>query len=525
MPHHTTSASRRPAAPAGRFTDLYLAAIPVIDVVLNEAGNISGVRVWGLSVFQLVRGPLLLLSLALLAPALLKANTRGFRSVAAVFLYPCALVCSAVLEATDRSAVQPETVIAVVQSFYWVAVLALVLLRAERAETSRTLENGILLGGSIAATSVIAAFVLGLAANPYRSSGVDASWGWFLTMKGLTGQLLASSIVALLVGRERRARWAYAVSGGCAIASFLTYARTGLVALALGALWLLLSKRRRAFFILARDVAVIGLAAYVVLSVPRVQSAIEGNLAARWRDVLDEGMRAQGRSGSGRVTLLPDSWRAFESGDAGDIWLGRGFAGMLDAVERAGYIRIHTHNDALDVLLFGGIVGFAALLVLLATTWRRLMPPFSDWNLWRYSFALVLIWAVHAMFTGQLWLPDAMSWYALGLGAIAASARRKGLAVARALTAQAPGRTDSAAAAHRRPHHLVARSILTGPAVAAQARRGWDADLEPGSVPAPTEPDGPLDLGERLSDAVARAGEGPPLEDDLPTPRHGSRRP
>ena len=441
MPVPPTSPSRRPPTRPGRFTDLYLAAIPIVDVVLNEAGNVSGVRLLGLSVFQVVRGPLLLLSLALLAPALSRATRREFRAVSVVFLYPLALASSAVFEAASRWAVQPETVIAVLQSFYWVTVLALVLLRAERAETSRTLENGILLGGTLAAASVLAAFVVGGGEeNLYRMSGVDASWGWFLTMKGLTGQLLVASVVAYMVGRERRARWAYAVSGGCAVASFLTYSRTGLVALALGSVWLLVTRRRRRIFILARDLAVVGLTAYVVLSIPRVQSVLSDNLATRWRDVLDEGMRAEGRSGSGRATLLPDSFGAFVSGDAGEIWMGRGFAGMLDAVEKAGYIRIHTHNDPLDVLLVGGIVGFVALALLLVTTWRRLMPPYSNRSHWRYSFALVLVWAAHAIFTGQLWLPDAMCWYVLGLGTVSAGARRENLARARALAAPVPGR-------------------------------------------------------------------------------------
>ncbi len=424
MSEHTTISRHRAVATAAGFTELYLGAIPVLDVVLNQVGNVTGTRLWGLSVFQVARGLLLLASAPLLARGLSRVSDRDFRMVAAVFLYPLALVFSAALEAASRSAVEIETVIAVLQSLYWVVVLALVLLRTGRSGQSRALENGLMAGGVAAAASVIVALVLGGGTrNVYQDAGVDASWGWFLTTKGLSGQLLVCSVVALMVGSERRSWLAYVVAACSATAAFLTYQRTGLVALVIAAVWLFVSRRRRAVWLVIRDLAVIGLAAYVVVSIPRVESVLADNLATRWRDVLDEGMRAQGRSGSGRVSLLPDAWGEFVSGRVGEVWLGRGFAGMLDAVERAGYIRIHTHNDILDVLLVGGIVGFLALVALLATVWRRLMPPFSNPTRWRYSFAIVLVWATHAMLTGQLWLPDAMSWYVLGLGAAATGTR------------------------------------------------------------------------------------------------------
>ena len=38
-----------------------------------------------------------------------------------------------------------------------------------------------------------------------------------------------------------------------------------------------------------------------------------------------------------------------------------------------------------------------------------------------YAVAIAVVWAAHAAFTGQLWLPDAMSWYILGLGVMAAA--------------------------------------------------------------------------------------------------------
>ncbi len=413
---------RRQVAPSVGFTDYYLAAIPTVDMVLNQVGSVVAVRVWTLSLFQVVRGALLLLNVVLVGRALAATDRGTFRAVAAVLLFPASLAAAAVLESARRSGVAPETIVAVLQTCYWVSILALVLLRRERAEPSSAIANGILLGGAIAAVSVLVALAVGGGReNAYQLSGVDASWGWFLTMKGLTGQLLVAAIVGLMVGGERKTRWPYAVSGVCALATFLTYARTGLVALVAAAAWLLLSRWRRRVLLIVRDVAGIVLVSYLVLSVPHVQTALTDNLALRWQDVLDQNMRDQGKSGSGRATLLPDSWREFLSGDAGDVWFGRGFAGMLDAVQDAGYIRIHTHDDLLDVLLVGGLVGLLSLTVLLVTAWRRLVPPSSRRSRWRYAVAIAFVWAAHAAFTGQLWLPDAMSWYILGLGAMAAA--------------------------------------------------------------------------------------------------------
>jgi len=523
MPQHSTSPARRPAASTAGFTEFYLAAIPLLDVILDQVGNVADVRLLGLSVFQVVRGPLLLLSLALLVPALSRASRSACLAVAAVFVFPCVLVCSGVLEAANRSALQPETLIAVLQSFYWVAVLALVLLRAERAETSHVIDNGLMAGGVLAAICVIVVLYIGGGTrNIYQDSGVNASWGWFFTTKGLSGQLLVCSVVALVAGTERKARWPYAVAACSGAAAFLTYQRTGLVALVFAAAWMFISRWRRGVFILVRDLAVIGAAAYLVLSVPRVQTALVDNLSVRWHDVLDETMRARGRSGSGRASLLPDAWAAFVSGDAVDVSFGRGFAGMLDTVEKAGYIRIHTHNDALDVLLVGGTVGGLALLLLLLTTWRSLISPLAGTVRWRYSFALVLIWAVHAVFTGQLWLPDAMCWYALGLGAVLAGARRERLVPATAPVVASRHRPDAGVAADARAGHAAARP--TRPDVA-DGLLGLDGGREPAVAPVETLSDFALALDEHPTVETVRAGELSFLDDDPPISRRGSDRP
>jgi hypothetical protein len=92
-----------------------LAALPVIDAVLNQAGNVADVRIWSMSVFQAVRGMLLLLNLVLLATALSAGNRPGFRPVAVVFLYPLALTCSGVLEAAGGQGIRPESVVAILQ--------------------------------------------------------------------------------------------------------------------------------------------------------------------------------------------------------------------------------------------------------------------------------------------------------------------------------------------------------------------------------------------------------------------------
>ena len=88
-------------------------------------------------------------------------------------------------------------------------------------------------------------------------------------------------------------------------------------------------------------------------------------------------------------------------------------------------VAVHTHNDVLDMLVIGGVLGliilglvFAGIVVQIRAA-RSASPEFA------VAVAILLVLGCQAFFTGQLFLPDIMTFYLLGITAVLACRARK----------------------------------------------------------------------------------------------------
>ena len=87
---------------------------------------------------------------------------------------------------------------------------------------------------------------------------------------------------------------------------------------------------------------------------------------------------------------------------------------------------VHTHNDLLDMLVIGGVLGLTVLgliftgIVAQIRAARPASPEFA------VGVAILLVLGCQSFFTGQLFLPDVMSFYLLSITAVLACAREPG---------------------------------------------------------------------------------------------------
>jgi O-antigen ligase len=145
------------------------------------------------------------------------------------------------------------------------------------------------------------------------------------------------------------------------------------------------------------------------------------DLAMRWAD-LDDPEKA----GSGRLLLWTAAVSSFLNGSPVQQLCGRGFQGMLDMVYASLGVVLHTHSDLLDMLVIGGVLGLIVLglmfigIVVQIRASRPASPEFA------VAVAILLVLGCQAFLTGQLFLPDVMSFYLLAITAVLACAQEPG---------------------------------------------------------------------------------------------------
>jgi O-antigen ligase len=99
---------------------------------------------------------------------------------------------------------------------------------------------------------------------------------------------------------------------------------------------------------------------------------------------------------------------------------------MLDMVYASLGVVVHTHNDLLDMLVIGGVLGLIVLglifsgIVVQIRSAKPASPEFA------VAVAILVVLGCQAFFTGQLFLPDVMSFYLLAITAVLACAREPG---------------------------------------------------------------------------------------------------
>ncbi len=385
-----------------------LAAIPLADCILNQINNAFDVTFGGLSLLQVVRGNMVLVLLAICLFTVLKDKSRICRCPlpALGLLFLIAMASAKELIATG--AVAMPSVGAYGQMAYWVMLWITVSIACRDRSDFNIILRGLAVGALATAASVMIGFAVG-GLNPYADEGVDASAGWFHTAKTITGVLDTGAVVLLYLGRRSRGWWAPFLAMACCAACLFTYARAGLVALVVAVAWMFfwwifLGRGHRQwlthFLILC--------CAFSFLLPVFLNSA---SFSARWQDIHDPD-----KGGSGRETFWVVAIRGYENGTSIEQTLGRGYSSMSDMLfKNYGADIKHTHNDMLDMLLVDGIAGAAWLIFMIVTLLANILRSSLSTPEGAAGLGVLLIYLLHAQFTGQLWGTDSMTYYMLAM--------------------------------------------------------------------------------------------------------------
>lgn len=404
----------RPNRHPGHKALLFLAALPVLDPVINQINGIHPVSIGPLSILQVLRGAVLMLALGMtvMAPHTLSGPAKVVRRVAiAIGLCLCIF---AFHESFAWGALPLGSLVAYSQIVYWLVMWTLAAAWIADARQARMVITGLVAGAVVTAGSVLYGYVIGVT-TVYSAQGVSASAGWFTSGKGISGTLLSGALLAAYLGRNGN-WWPTLLALVCLGASFLTYARAGMVALAVTLCWLLfwtVKTRSTGTSAWARRLILCAACAVAVV----VFAVGTTDLTQRWSDV---GNPSQ--AGSGRLVIWRAALDSFLGGGASEQMLGRGYTGMVELINMAIGLPIHTHNDVLDMLTVGGILGLCVLallavgLIAQVRTVPIAAPEFA------VAIALLLVLWCQGFFTGQMFMPDIMTFYLLGISAVLAHA-------------------------------------------------------------------------------------------------------
>lgn len=388
---------------------LALSAIPSFDCIVNQLNNAFQISFGPLSLLQVLRGYVVVVFVAVTGWSLLKERS-GLRRVplpaaAALIVIGIAITKEVIL----TGVLSMPSIGAYGQMAYWVMFWITVSVLCRESRQAEIILWGLSIGATLTAVSVMVGLVFG-GLNYYEDDAVRSSAGWFDTSKYITGVLVTGGVTLLYLGRKKKS-WVYPLLAEvCFVACIITYARAGAVALGAVLLWLLLW-----FIVFGRGAQRGWLNRFLVLVLAAVMAAPlvvkADTLFARWGDLQDSD-----KAGSGRATFWKVAADGYVDATPAQQAIGYGFSAMSDMLFlKYGADIKHTHNDMLDMLLVGGVMGAAWLLFFIATL---------AWRVFRTSLfsvegaagaAILLAYLIHGQSTGQLWSTDAMTYYVLSL--------------------------------------------------------------------------------------------------------------
>ncbi len=390
--------------------------LAIVDPILNQISTAYELTVGPFSLLQATRGVVLVVVLWL---AVALPPNRGVvpRMVSRLMLLIGVGVAVIAISDVLSGGLEISNIIAYAQVAYWLIIWYVAVQAITDARSAMIVAKGLVIGALITAASVYYGYLTGTLEAVYSEAGVEASAGWFVSAKGIAGSLAAGALVIAYLGARRRTWVSILVALFCMGASFLTYARSGLVAMCAALFWLFAWSLSSRFSMRASWASRL---VFASVCGALVLGSIIGtsDLATRWADISDPA-----NAGSGRLLLWNAAAQSFVNGSIVQKLFGRGFQGMLDMVYASLGIAIHTHNDLLDMLVVGGVLGvivlvlmFAGLVVQIRGS-RPASPEFA------VAVAILLVLGCQAFFTGQLFLPDVMTFYLLAITSVLACAQ------------------------------------------------------------------------------------------------------
>ena len=387
----------------------------VIDFIvaygINPAFGI--INIGELALPQIVRGgTLLLLTLVILKERskirqACKFSWRAYR----YGLFALSLVTAA--EFIRTGSLPLISLNAYLQVVYWLTFWVVVDLASKDRISAQYMAICWVVVISIAAFSVYYGVQNGDFANAYEDQGVTASAGIAGNPKGLPGQLMVACFLTLFLSRQKHRVFGSLTALMFLGSSFLTYARAGMTGAALALVWLIVWN----LFFRARQQSLIWTWRFVALTACLAALYFGkvgvGGLEARWADVSDPVT-----GGSGRALLWAVAVDQYVHESRGLQISGIGYEGMLDMMDSRVGMAVATHDDLLDAITIGGIVGLSLAIVAGACfvgAWRA-CPLSSDAAAMVGAIFCVLL--CQSLLTGQVFAPDTMVGYVLGISCV-----------------------------------------------------------------------------------------------------------
>jgi O-antigen ligase len=378
-----------------------------VDSVANQLQNALGLSVGPLSMLQALRGGLTVVMTGMVLAYFYTIRACDPLALGAAALFFYSLLVYVCKEVIVTGSVELENVTHYAQMVYWLEIWLLAVAVFDTPQRRRLALYCVLVAGLMACGSIFYGYLTGTRLL-YENQDITASSGLFNTGKGIAGVLVVSGIASAYLLRDRADSLGPVTACVMFAGTFLTYARAGLVALlaALGAIlgWAFMFRRDGAVTRWARRLLLwcllVGTIGYVVVGT--------ADLTARWKDIADPDQAGSGRSVFWKVAL--DS---FWDADLAEQALGRGYVGMCKVIEQGYGMRIHTHNDLLDMLLTGGVLGIVSLLVFWAAMLVRLRSLNAGDAGWGAALAILVGIFAQSILTGQMFDPSTMSVYTI----------------------------------------------------------------------------------------------------------------
>jgi O-antigen ligase len=256
------------------------------------------------------------------------------------------------------------------------------------------------------------------AINYYQDDAVRSSAGWFDTAKYVTGVLVSGGVVLLYLGRKKAGWLSPLLACLCFVSCLITYARAGAVAMCVVFLWL---SAWALFFGTPKKRIWLNRFLILIFAMLMIAPIVvhPDTLFARWSDLQDSD-----KAGSGRATFWKVAADGYVASTPVQQTIGMGYSSMSEMLF-IGYgddIK-HTHNDMLDMLLVGGVVGAAWLLLFISNFAWRVARMSMNTIEGGAGAAILLAYLFHSQLTGQIWGTDAMTYYTLSLTSLFTIAR------------------------------------------------------------------------------------------------------
>jgi O-antigen ligase len=199
------------------------------------------------------------------------------------------------------------------------------------------------------------------------------------------------------------------------LASFFTFTRTSLIACLLATMVFAFALRyvskTRATKALA-VMAVVFVIAAVLFVYRNMTSTTRGNqVSARWSEV------EKGSIGSGRLEVFYAAWTRFATASKLRQFVGHGIGAGPEAAEEFMGVYVYLHDDFLEMLVCGGLIGLALYLRFFWRLYRDVLDGLIRRNVWAVAaLASMAVYSLTSISYMRIYAVTPNTYFALAAG-------------------------------------------------------------------------------------------------------------